>query len=104
LKWLDDEHGNKDCVAVVHKVLPGSPAEKAGLQVDDQLEYWGTQKLSSIHEWRQKMKAMVIGEQYDIGIHSRGLDLRLKVTISGTSKEKGERKVVASNTMAVTDN
>jgi len=105
VKWLDDaDQGGRNNVAVVHEVIPDSPAWKAGIQVDDQLEYWENIKLDSEAVWKSKIATMRIGDVIDMGIHRNQRDQRVLVRIEGTSREKGPRKTVYSANAVHTDN
>ena len=36
-------------------MIPGSPADHAGFQVDDQLEYWEDTKINGLTAWKNKV-------------------------------------------------
>jgi len=104
IKWLDDEHGGHDTVAVVHQVIPGSPADNAGLRPEDQLEYWEGTKIDGLSVWKSLVTKIQIGDVINMGIHRGHQDQRIMVRITGTNRSKGGKKVVSSANMAHTDN
>ena len=91
-------------MAVVHQVIPNSPAWKAGIQVDDQLEFWEHIKLNSEEVWKSKINAMRVGDVIDMGIHRNHRDQRVRVVIEGTDKAQGPKVVVPSSNVVHTDN
>jgi S1-C subfamily serine protease len=104
-KWLDDlDTGKKDAVGVVHEVVPDSPAAQAGIQVDDQMEYWEDFRLDSKKAWESKVKFIQIGDEVDIGIHRNHKDIRKRVLITGTLKARSGSRIIRSEGAIHTDN
>jgi len=96
LKWLDDlDLGGRKNVAVVHEVVPDSPAWKAGIQAKDQLEYWDNTKIDCEPVWKSKMSQIQIGDVINMGIHRNYQDLRVLVRIEGTSRAPGPRRMAS---------
>jgi hypothetical protein len=105
LKWLDDlDQGGRNNVAVVHEVVPDSPAWKAGIQANDQLEYWENTKIDSEPVWKSKVTQIKIGDVINMGIHRNHRDQRVLVRIEGTDRGQGPKRVVQSQTAIHTDN
>jgi len=105
LKWLDNlDEGGTNNVAVVHEVVPESPAAKAGIIPDDQIEFWNGTKVDGEGIWKAKMAAMRIGDEVLVGLHRNGRDQQVRATIEGTSREKGIKKIIHSLTATHTDN
>jgi S1-C subfamily serine protease len=105
MKWLDDlDQGGRNNVAVVHEVVPDSPAWKAGIQANDQLEYWENTKIDSEPVWKSKVSQIKIGDVINMGIHRNHRDQRVLVRIEGTNHAQGPKRVVQSQTAIHTDN
>lgn len=105
VKWLDDlDQGGRNNVAVAHEVIPESPAWKAGIQAEDQLEYWEATKLDSEAVWKSKISSMRIGDVVNMGIHRNGRDQRVLIRIEGTARDKGGKRTVASSNMVHSGN
>jgi len=105
LKWLDDlDLGGRNNVAVVHQVQQGSPAAKAGLQAEDQLEFWNHIKIDSATKWKSLVRGLRVGDTVTFGIHRNRQDRRVAVRIEGTTRHLGGKHRVSSSNAVHTDN
>eukprot|EP00994_Dinema_validum_P004683 NODE_2749_length_648_cov_40.218698_g2276_i0.p1 GENE.NODE_2749_length_648_cov_40.218698_g2276_i0~~NODE_2749_length_648_cov_40.218698_g2276_i0.p1 ORF type:complete len:134 (+),score=24.75 NODE_2749_length_648_cov_40.218698_g2276_i0:72-473(+) len=96
--YLDDGHGGKDNVLVVHDVKPGSPGDVAGVQSQDILAAWNGSTLDSRDIFHTCATAIHIGDIVNLNIR-RGPDhLATQLIITGTSEPKLSRKVTARST------
>lgn len=105
LKWLDDAtNGGQDNVAVVHQVVPDSPAYRAGLEPEDQMEFWNGLKIDSEAIWKSLVSKIQIGDEIKLGIHRDHQDMETVVVITGTDRHKAGPFKVHSAGAADTDN
>mmetsp|Transcript_18265 Transcript_18265/g.32491 ORF Transcript_18265/g.32491 Transcript_18265/m.32491 type:complete len:114 (+) Transcript_18265:1289-1630(+) len=93
---LDDGLGNRDCVVVVHSVVPNTPAHKAGLKMDDIIEYWDGTPLHSKADWINQVKNSTIGSTVYLSIVRDGSKMELALRIGAATRELGGVRKVAS--------
>jgi len=99
LKWLDDmDRGGHDNVAVVHEVVPNSPAAKAGIRADDQLEYWNGERIDSEDKWKAKVARLRVGDIVSISLSRNGRDQEAIVKVEAATQLKGVKRIVRSKT------
>eukprot|EP01012_Entosiphon_sulcatum_P039366 TRINITY_DN5179_c0_g1_i1.p1 TRINITY_DN5179_c0_g1~~TRINITY_DN5179_c0_g1_i1.p1 ORF type:complete len:1224 (+),score=149.74 TRINITY_DN5179_c0_g1_i1:61-3732(+) len=100
IKMLDDGFGGTDNVVVVHAVVPGGPAHKAGIEADDVVMSWNGQPLNSKAAFAAVVTGSAIGSTIILGISRKGKVLQMPLTIEGTAKSKTAARVVKSNSIA----
>lgn len=76
--------------AMVHSVLPGSPAEKAGVEPGDVILNLNGQKIDSPAALQGVVEQLTIGKSYPLEIVREGKRQKLNVTIEQFTKELAE--------------
>jgi len=76
-------HDGPDGGAKILAVLPSSPAERAGVQVDDVIVSFGSKRVMSHTELELFLQARMAGEEVDISVLRGGTPFDLKVRIGG---------------------
>lgn len=98
LKWLDDlDAVGRRNVAVVHSVKPHSPASRAGLLPNDQLDYWENALLNNEAVWESKMEKLRLGDIVDLGVRRNMQDLRMNLVVDGDVNEGRPRGKYLAN-------
>eukprot|EP01012_Entosiphon_sulcatum_P057399 TRINITY_DN81154_c0_g1_i1.p1 TRINITY_DN81154_c0_g1~~TRINITY_DN81154_c0_g1_i1.p1 ORF type:complete len:758 (-),score=128.16 TRINITY_DN81154_c0_g1_i1:103-2376(-) len=96
IKILDDGHGGKDNVIVVHNTHPGGPAATAGLQAGDILLKWDSEALHTKAQFDQRMRNAFPGLPVTFTIMRTGSVLPQTVAVvfgKTTRQQSGPRKV-----------
>ncbi|MBX9854138.1 MAG: trypsin-like peptidase domain-containing protein [Gemmatimonadaceae bacterium] len=88
--------------AVVARVVPGSPAEKAGVQVGDQLVGAGTRPVRNPFEWEARLLDLRVGEQLPITVRRGSRDLRLTLTVADAPEVTARKVTVLQELQLVT--
>lgn len=78
-------HDGSDGGARIVSVLPSSPADRAGVQVDDIIVSFGSRRVMSHNELELYLQARMAGEEVDLGVLRGGvtMPLELKLRIGG---------------------
>eukprot|EP00668_Euglena_longa_P015114 GGOE01019163.1.p1 GENE.GGOE01019163.1~~GGOE01019163.1.p1 ORF type:complete len:669 (+),score=183.01 GGOE01019163.1:287-2008(+) len=99
IKMLDDQAtGYRDSVVVVHSVVPNTPAAKAGLKMDDIIDKWNSEPLTSKADWIDNVRNSRIGSIVHLTIIRDGRRMDVPVQIGASARELGgTRKVISKN-------
>jgi len=93
LQWYEDPNAfGHQMMAVVNKVISGSPAETAGILPNDRIEYWDNTRLEAEETWNQLAQRMKPGQGIDFGIQRPGApDLRVLVRPVDSDRARGAK-------------
>lgn len=72
---------------LVGEVLPGLPAEKAGLQKGDLMVSWNGTKLESVQDWMPKLRESKPGDKVTIVVKRDGKDVTLVAELVGRASQ-----------------
>ena len=78
--------------ALVEKVVPGSPADKAGLQAADRVRKLDTTRITSLTDLRKAIGNLKAGDRIQLTIERKGQLLTLPLEVGVVSTEKSEKK------------
>ena len=67
------------------KVAPGSPASKAGLQVDDIITSLNNVKMDETHNYLNMLYTYKPGDQVTLGVMRAGKEITLQITLGELS-------------------
>jgi serine protease Do len=88
--------------AVVGRVVPGSPAEKAGLKIGDQILRAGTRVVKNPFDWEARLLDLRVGESISITI-KRGLrELTMQLTVADAPEVGATTVTVAKELELIT--
>ena len=82
--------------AIVGRVVPGSPAERAGVHVGDQIVKATTRAVRNAFDWEARLLEVRVGETMPLVVRRGGRDVTLSVTV-GDSPEVTAPKVTVAN-------
>lgn len=68
--------------AIVARVVPGSPAAKAGVLVGDQIVRAGTRSVRNAFEWEARLLDLRVGEVLPIAVKRTGREVSLKLPVA----------------------
>lgn len=88
--------------AVVRSVVPGSPAERAGLRPGDQIVEADGHPLRNVYEWEAARLNMRVGETVPIVVKRNGGDVSLKVTVADLPEVSAPKVTVMRELQLVT--
>ena len=78
---------------LVNRIVPGSPAERAGIRMGDILVAWGKSRLSGVKEFRKLVADTAPGKTVAIEGVREGKRVLLTVTVEEAEKQAGGRRV-----------
>ena len=81
--------------AVVGRVVPGSPAEKAGVRVGDQIVQAGPRVVRNTFDWEARLLDLRVGESLPITLKRAGKLVTMSLTVAD-EPEVGAAKVTVS--------
>lgn len=79
---------------VVRSVVPGSPADRAGLQANDQIVRARGRPLRNVFDWEAERLDMRVGEAVPLVVRRGGRDLTLQVTVADLPEVSAPRVTV----------
>ena len=80
--------------AVVARVVPGSPAEKAGVRVGDQLVGAGTRTVRNPFDWEARLLDLRVGETLPVTVRRGGRDVRLTLQVADAPEVSAQKVTV----------
>ena len=87
---------------VVRAVVPGSPADKAGLREGDRIVRVGTKAVRNVFEWEAQRLNMRVGEAVPLGVSRGGRDVTLQVTVADLPEVNAPKVTVLREIQVVT--
>ena len=88
--------------AVVARVVPGSPAEKAGVRVGDQVVGAGTRPVRNPFDWEARLLDLRVGEALPITVRRGGRDVRLTVRVADAPEVTAQKVTVLRELQLIT--
>ncbi|WP_396223430.1 trypsin-like peptidase domain-containing protein [Gemmatimonas sp.] len=88
--------------AVVARVVPGSPAEKAGVRMGDQVVGAGTRPVRNPFDWEARLLDLRVGEALPITVRRGGRDVRLTVQVADAPEVTAQKVTVLRELQLIT--
>lgn len=88
--------------AVVARVVPGSPAEKAGVRMGDQVVGAGTRPVRNPFDWEARLLDLRVGETLPITVRRGGRDVRLSLQVADAPEVTARKVTVLRELQLVT--
>lgn len=70
--------------AIVGRLIPGSPADRAGIRVGDQIIRVGTRPVRNTFDWDARLLDIRVGESMPIVVRRNGKEISMTVTVADT--------------------
>lgn len=88
--------------AVVGRVVPGSPAEKAGLRIGDQILRAGVRTVRNPFDWEARLLDLRVGESIPITIKRGSNELTMSLTVADAPEVGATKVTVAKDLELIT--
>ncbi|MEO7359531.1 MAG: trypsin-like peptidase domain-containing protein [Gemmatimonadaceae bacterium] len=88
--------------AVVGRVVPGSPAEKAGLKVGDQIVMAGNRVVKNPFDWEARLLDLRVGESIPITLKRAGRQVTMQLTVADAPEVGASTVTVAKELELIT--
>jgi serine protease Do len=88
--------------AVVARVVPGSPAERAGVRVGDQVVGAGGRAVKNPFEWEARLLDLRVGETLPLTVRRAGRNLSLSVTVADAPEVTAQKVTVLRELQLIT--
>jgi serine protease Do len=88
--------------AIVARVVPGSPAEKAGVRVGDQLTGAGTRPVRNPFDWEARLLDLRVGEALPITVQRAGREVRLSLQVADAPEVTAQKVTVLRELQLIT--
>ena len=88
--------------AIVARVVPGSPAEKAGVRVGDQVVGAGTRPVRNPFDWEARLLDLRVGEALPITVRRGGRELALSLRVADAPEVTAQKVTVLKELQLVT--
>lgn len=88
--------------AVVARVVPGSPAEAAGVRVGDQLIGAGTRPVRNPFDWEARLLDLRVGERLPVTVRRGGREVRLTLTVADAPEVNAQKVTVLRELQLIT--
>lgn len=89
-------------VALVARVAPGSPAERAGVKVGDQVIGAGTRPVRNPFDWEARLLDLRVGETLPITVRRGGRDVRLSLQVALAPEVSAQKVTVLRELQLIT--
>jgi len=91
--YLRDSRTPQDLGVIVQKIEPGSPAQKAGLEPEDQLLSYNGQEIMDVRRFIQLVQNSPIGSKAILDISRRGNPLKVTASVAARQAQKSSGKL-----------
>lgn len=88
--------------AVVARLSPGSPAERAGVRVGDQITAAGGRTVRNPYEWEARLLDLRVGESLPITVRRSGRDLQVSMQVADAPEVTAPKVTVLQELQLVT--
>ncbi|MGV3707903.1 MAG: trypsin-like peptidase domain-containing protein [Gemmatimonas sp.] len=88
--------------AVVGYVVPGSPAQKAGVQVGDEIVRAGNRTVKNPFEWEARLLDLRVGEAIPIALKRGSREVTMTLTVAEAPEVGAERVTIARDIDLIT--
>ncbi len=98
----DNARDAAKAVAVVARVVPGSPAERAGVKVGDQVVGAGTRPVRNPFDWEARLLDIRVGETLSITVRRAGREVRLSMRVADAPEVSAQKVTVLRELQLIT--
>jgi len=98
----DNARDAAKAVALVARVVPGSPAERAGVKVGDQVVGAGTRAVRNPFDWEARLLDIRVGETLPITVRRGGRDVRLSLQVTDAPEVTAQKVTVLRELQLIT--
>ena len=98
----DNARDAAKAVAVVARVVPGSPAERAGVKVGDQVVGAGTRPVRNPFDWEARLLDIRVGETLPITVRRAGREVRLSMRVADAPEVSAQKVTVLRDLQLIT--
>jgi serine protease Do len=98
----DNARDAAKAVAVVARVVPGSPAERAGVKVGDQVVGAGTRPVRNPFDWEARLLDIRVGETLPITVRRGGREVRLSLQVTDAPEVSAQKVTVLRELQLIT--
>jgi serine protease Do len=88
--------------AVVRAVVPGSPADRAGLRVGDRIVSAGGRQIHNVYEWEAQRLNLRVGDTVPLVVQRGGREITLRVTVADLPEVSAPKVTVMRELQVVT--
>lgn len=88
--------------AIVARVVPGSPAARAGVQVGDQVVGAGARAVRNPFDWEARLLDLRVGETLPITVRRSGREIRLSVQVADAPEVTAQKVTVLRELQLIT--
>jgi len=88
--------------AIVGRVVPGSPADRAGIRVGDQIVSAGTRAVRNPFDWEARLLDVRVGETVPLVLRRAGREVSATVTVADPPEVNAPKVTVLSDLQLVT--
>lgn len=88
--------------AIVSRIVPGSPAERAGVRAGDQLVQAGTRPVRNPFDWEARLLDLRVGETLPVTVRRAGRDVRLSLQIADAPEVTAQKVTVLRELQLIT--
>jgi serine protease Do len=99
---VDNVRDAAKATAVVARVVPGSPADRAGVKVGDQVVGAGTRPVRNPFDWEARLLDIRVGETLPVTVRRGGRDVRLMVQVADAPEVTAQKVTVLRELQLIT--
>jgi len=88
--------------AIVARVVPGSPADRAGVRVGDQVVRAGTRPVRNPFDWEARLLDLRVGETWPIAVRRGGREVVLSLQVADAPEASAQKVTVLRELQLVT--
>lgn len=93
---VDNARAAATAGAIVGRIVPGSPADKAGVRVGDQIVRAGMRVVRNPFDWEARLLDIRVGETVPLVIKRGGRDMNVSVTVADAPEVSAPKVTVLS--------
>lgn len=87
--------------AIVGRVIPGSPAERAGIRVGDQIIKAGTRAVRNPFDWEARLLDIRVGEAVSLVVRRAGREIKAALTVAESPEVSAPKVTVLTDLQLV---
>jgi serine protease Do len=88
--------------AIVGRVVPGSPADRAGIRAGDEIVRAGTRVVRNAFDWEARLLDIRVGESVPLALRRNGREVSVTVTVADAPEVNAPKVTVLSDLQLIT--